>query len=125
MPSRYRHNPANSLADVVDNAERIAGYTAGMDRFGFENDGLVRDGVERCIERICEAVHRFGDGAEALMPGHPWSDIRGMGNRLRHAYDRVELEFLWNTARERVPALAADAQRALDRLEAERRGGTG
>jgi uncharacterized protein with HEPN domain len=43
-----------------------------------------------------------------------------MGNRLRHAYDRISLDILWNTVRERVPALAADAQRALDRLCAER-----
>lgn len=27
--------------------------------------------------------------ADQLMPGRPWPDIRGMGNRLRHAYDRV------------------------------------
>ena len=53
------------------------------------------------------------------MPGHPWGDIRGMGNRLRHAYDRMNTEIVWNTARERLPALAADARRALERLLAE------
>jgi uncharacterized protein with HEPN domain len=26
-----------------------------------------------------------------LVPGQPWNDIRGMGNRLRHAYDRLSL----------------------------------
>lgn len=40
-----------------------------------------------------------------------------MGNRLRHAYDRLDIEVVWNTARDRVPALAADARRALERLE--------
>ena len=50
----------------------------------FEHNGLVRDGVERCLERVCEAIYRLGDKAEALMPGQPWREIRGMGNRLRH-----------------------------------------
>ena len=42
-----------------------------------------------------------------------------MGNRLRHAYDRVNPDIVWNTTRERVPALAADARRVLERLRAE------
>jgi uncharacterized protein with HEPN domain len=40
-----------------------------------------------------------------------------MGNRLRHAYDRLDGESVWSTARNRVPDLAADAKRALQRLE--------
>lgn len=118
MPSR--HDPADSLADIVENAERMEGYLAGMDEAAFECEGRTRDAVERCLERVCEAVHRLGDQAERLMPGHPWSDIHGMGNRLRHAYDRLHLDIVWNTVRERVPALAADAQQALKRLQAER-----
>jgi uncharacterized protein with HEPN domain len=43
-------------------------------------------------------------------------DIRGMGNRLRHAYDRVSLDIVWNTAQDRLPALAAEARRALAQL---------
>lgn len=65
---------------------------------------------------MCEAVYRLADQAEALMPGQPWDDISGMGNRLWHAYDRLDLNILWNTARERVPDLASDAQRALQLL---------
>ena len=117
MPSRpLRHDPADSLADIIENAGRIEGYLAGMDRAAFEADGRTRDAVERCVERVCEAIYRLADRAEALMPGQPWSDIRGMGNRLRHAYDRLDLDILWNTARERVPALADDAREALGRL---------
>jgi len=114
LPSK--HDPADSLAAIVENAERIAGYIAGMDRVGFERSGLVRDAVERCLERACEAAHRLGATAAELMPEQPWSDIRGMGNRLRHAYDRISLDVVWNTVRERLPALEADARRALERL---------
>lgn len=116
MPSR--HDPADSLTDIVENAERIERHLAGVDRPAFGRDGRTHDAVERCLERVCEAVHRLGGRAEALMPGHPWGDIRGMGNRLRHAYDRINPDIVWNTARERVPPLAADARRALGRLEA-------
>ena len=60
---------------------------------------------------------RLGEQADDLMPGQPWSDIRGMGNRLRHAYDRVDVDILWRTATNRVTELAAAARRALAQLE--------
>jgi uncharacterized protein with HEPN domain len=50
------------------------------------------------------------------MPNQPWSDIRGMGNRLRHAYDRLDLDIVWNTAGDLLPLLAADARHALVQL---------
>jgi len=41
-----------------------------------------------------------------------------MGNRLRHAYDRIDLDVLWNTIRDRLPSLKADVEQALLGLEA-------
>lgn len=114
MPSK--HDPADSVADIIENVERVEGYLAGMDRQTFEWDGRTRDAVERCLERVCEAAHRLGERAEELMPEQPWSDIRGRGNRLRHAYDRVSLDIVWNMARDRLPALAAEARRVLPQM---------
>lgn len=113
----FKHRSDDCLADIIDNIERIDGYTAGMDRSGFERNGLVRDGVERCLERICEAVFRLGSRAEELMPGQPWGDIRGTGNRLRHANDRISLEVIWDTIRRDLPGLATAAREALAKLE--------
>ena len=114
MPSK--HDPADSLADIIENAERIETYLAGMDRTAFASNGLTRDAVERCIERVCEAAHRLGERAAELMPNQPWGDIRGMGNRLRHAYDRISLDVIWNAALNELPRLAIDARHALAQL---------
>jgi uncharacterized protein with HEPN domain len=40
-----------------------------------------------------------------------------MGNRLRHAYDRIDLDVLWNTVQNRLPSLKADVEHALEGLE--------
>ena len=116
MPSR--HDPATSLADILENLERIEGYVAGLDREAFGGDTLRRDAVARGLERICEAAFRLGEKAAELVPSQPWGDIRGMGNRLRHAYDRIDLDLLWNTVRDRLPSLKADAEQALMNLKA-------
>lgn len=111
-----RHHVADCLEDMLDNIARIEGYTADLDRATLERDGLRRDAVERCLERICEAAHRLGDRAAVLMPDQAWVDIRGMGNRLRHAYDQIDLAVVWNVITERLPHLKADAAQALERL---------
>jgi uncharacterized protein with HEPN domain len=118
VPSRQ--DPAASLADILENLERIEGYVAGLDREAFGGDTLRRDAVERCLERICEAAFRLGEKAAELAPSQPWGDIRGMGNRLRHAYDRIDLDVLWNTVRDRLPSLKADVERVLVGLRARR-----
>lgn len=99
--------------DMLENIERITSYVAGMDRDTFQQDGRTRDAVERCLERLCEAAFRPGDRAAALMPNQPWGDIRGMGNRLRHGYDRLSLHVVWSSIQNELPSLEADVRRAL------------
>jgi uncharacterized protein with HEPN domain len=105
------------LADIVENVERIEGYVRDLDREHFGHDGRTRDAVERCLERICEATRRLGDRASVLMPDQPCADIRGLGNRLRHAYDRVSAGVIWDTVIGDLPGLRASATRASEQLQ--------
>lgn len=107
---------------MVENATRIEGYLRGMDKQSFSTNGLVGDAVERCLERICEAAHRLGPEATLLMPSQPWADIRGMGNKLRHAYDRIAADVIWETVHRDIPSLASDARRALALIDRSRGG---
>jgi uncharacterized protein with HEPN domain len=107
------HDPAESLVDIIENAERIEGYLTGMDRDTFAASGLVRDAVERCLSESVRPHTAWVSMRPRLMPDQPWSDIRGMGNRLRHAYDRISLDVIWNAARYDLPGLTADARRVL------------
>jgi uncharacterized protein with HEPN domain len=110
---RSKHDPGESVADILENIAHIESYVSGIDRKGFEDDRHTRDAVERCLERICEAAFQLGDTGPALMPEQPWHDIRGMGNWFRHGYDRIELDVVWRTVQNRLPSLKADAERAL------------
>jgi Protein of unknown function DUF86 len=50
------------------------------------------------------AAIRLGDAAPLLVPSQPWRDIRGMGNRLRHAYDRISVDVIWNAIGSDLPS---------------------
>ena len=67
------------LQDIIDNAQAIFSYTEGMDEAAFQENRMVHDAVERCLERICEAASKLGDMAVHLMPDQPWHKIRAFG----------------------------------------------
>lgn len=74
------------------------------------------DAVERCLERISEAAAKLGDLAPALVPGQPWQEIRALGNRLRHEYDIIREDRLWDIVRLDLPLLCAACEDALRQL---------
>jgi len=115
----FEHDPAECLEDILDNIARIESYLMGFTREMFEGDDRTRDAAERCLERICEAVFRLGTRATEHMPGQPSGAIRGMGNRLRHAYDNIDMSLVWDTIQDDLPTLKADAERALAALRCE------
>ncbi len=73
----------------------------------FRQDLTTIAAVERKLLVISEAAIRLKEDAAKLCPGLPWPEIRGIGNWLRHQYDRVDLETLWNTLQDDLPPLSA------------------
>lgn len=84
---------------------------------GLRLDPKTRDAVERCLERISEAAAKLGDEAGELVPGQPWSEIRALGNRLRHEYDRVRVDRLWAIIVQDLPSLQTACEAGLAKLE--------
>jgi uncharacterized protein with HEPN domain len=110
--------PARRLEDIVENAQAIQRYVAGMDGKSFEKDTKTYDAVERCLERISEAAAKLGDLAPSLVPGQPWQEIRALGNRLRHEYDAIREDRLWDIVQIDLPPLCTACEEALQRLRA-------
>jgi len=92
------------LQDIVDNIDRITGYTAGLTYDSFAADNRTIDAVERCLQRITEAVLKIGpDRMAAISPQTPVDAVRGLGNMLRHDYDLVDLGTIWRTIHASLP----------------------
>ena len=113
MPS---DKPGRRLEDIVENVQVIQGYVAGMELTEFGRDQKTYDAVERCLERISEAAAKLGDLAASLVPGQPWQEIKALGNRLRHEYDAIREDRLWDIVQIDLPPLCAACEEALRRL---------
>ena len=102
------------IEHIVENAERIASYVAGLDYAAFAADPKTIDAVERCLARITEAAIRAGDETMAsIAPDIPPHIYRGFGNALRHDYDLMDMRTIWQTSTSDVPMLREACERAL------------
>jgi uncharacterized protein with HEPN domain len=111
MPFRDTHS---TLGDILESIQTTQRFVEGLDLDALVADERTQAAVERKLQVLSEAAIRLRDDAEALCPGVPWRDIRGIGNWLRHQYDRVDLETIWNTIQDDLPALKAAVEKALE-----------
>jgi uncharacterized protein with HEPN domain len=112
--------PANLLlADMREAADRIARYTASLDLQGFVKDEKTADAVVRNLEIIGEAANRLPEAVRASAPEVDWRGIVGLRNRVVHVYFGVDLQMVWEIARNDLPAFRT----ALTRLGAQPPGG--
>jgi len=81
--------------DILDNARSVLSYTEGMAYNDYLANSLVQDASERCLARISEAAIKLGAFAPDLLPEHDWPNIRGIGNLLRHDYDKLNIDRIW------------------------------
>ncbi len=113
MPSS---DPIQRFTDIIDNIGRIEHFTQGLNAKTFAANDQVIFAVKYALVIISEATAKLGDTAADLRPDIPWREIRGLGNRLRHEYDTVDLARVWLVVERDLPPLKAACQDALRAL---------
>ena len=99
--------------DILDNARSVLTYTEGMTYAQYLTNPLVRDGSERCLARISEAAVKLGPFAPDLLPKHDWTGIRGIGNLLRHDYDKLNIDKIRQIIEHKLQPLIIDIEVAM------------
>jgi uncharacterized protein with HEPN domain len=100
----------DALQDILTAIRRVQGFPI-PDRETFMASDVLQDAVVRNLEIIGEATKRLSDACRQQHPQIPWRQMAGMRDVLIHAYDRVDLEEVWITLSEQLPALQAQIER--------------
>ena len=112
-----QRDPRVFLWDVREAADDIAQFTEGLDIDGYEQNKLVRAGVERKFEIIGEALNLLARHAPHL--AERVKDLRRIvdfRNVLIHGYATVNDEHVWRIAHESLPGLRETISAMLDEL---------
>jgi len=102
------------LEDILEAIAVIAEYTAGKTFDDYVAERMLRDAVERNVERISEASRHIPGSRKARHPEIPWQEVAGIGNILRHAYPIVDDSVVWEVVVRDLPPLKAAAEQMLN-----------
>lgn len=119
-----RHSLIPRLSDIIEAIGHIRSETTGVTLDAFESDWRMRWVVERGIEIISEASRYLTAEVKARHPEVPWPKVAGIGNVLRHDYDRIAPDVLWTVARDDLPPLEGACREELAAEMARARGDT-
>ena len=106
------------LEDIRASAVFILDATDGKNLEQYTSDGVLRAAVERHFEIIGEAMNRLAshDPDTAKRIGN-YPRIIAFRNVLIHGYDLVDHKEVWTVIRDHLPALRAQVESLLRKLE--------
>ena len=105
------------LKHILDAIVRIEEYTARIEYKDFMENHLIQDGVIRQIEIIGEAAKMVSNEIREKHLDIPWKDMAGMRDKLIHDYLGVDMDALWGTVENDIPALKSKLKDLIAKRE--------
>ena len=93
------------LDDILTSIERLKEYTKNLSKEDFSKDQKTIDAVVRNVEILGEAARNIPEDFKEKHSGLPWSKMISMRNKVIHEYSGVDVDILWQTVQEDIPAL--------------------
>ncbi len=101
------------LSHMLDSAKWIKVIASECKRDDLDNNRMLTNALVRELEIIGEAASKVSIDERDKLPKIPWRAIINMRNRLIHAYDKVDIDILWDTIINNIPQLIEDLERHL------------
>jgi uncharacterized protein with HEPN domain len=112
-------DPTVAIRDCLAEIAILHDIAARMTLATFRADPIVRRAAAYAIQTISEAVRHLPDDWLADYPTEPWGQIKGIGNRIRHEYFRLDDTLLWEVMTTDIHALRTVLEAMLTRYAAE------
>jgi uncharacterized protein with HEPN domain len=102
MPTR---TPLLRIYDMLESIRGIEKAIAGKSYRDYERSWVLRSALERGIEVISEASRHLARELKSQHKDVRWKDIAGIGNILRHDYQRIDGQIIWKAVKDDLPIL--------------------
>lgn len=101
------------VSDILDACHEILDMVQAMDYLAFSADLKTIRAVELNFIIMGEAASAIPEFIQESHPEIPWHQMRGVRNRLVHAYYEVSPAILWQTVTVDIPLMIPALKRLL------------
>jgi uncharacterized protein with HEPN domain len=110
-------SPRARLFHIRDEIDGVAAIVKGLAFEQYQGSYLHRRAIERAAQIVSEAAKALPPELLTSHDDAPWKSIIGIGNVLRHEYQRLDDRQLWEIATVHLPALRPIVKRMIEELE--------
>lgn len=108
-PTRLRH--------MRDAAKEALEMSQNETRASLDADRKLSLALTRLLEIIGEAASNVSAAKQAEIPQIEWAKMRGMRNRITHAYFEIDLDVVWDTVTRDLQPLVDELERVLCEMQ--------
>jgi len=103
------------LLHMIEGIKRLKRIFADVSKADFLEDLRLQDASAFDISTIGEAAARVSEEFQHAHPEIPWMKMRGIRNRLVHAFDyeQIDYDIIWTVATVELPELEPKIRAAL------------
>lgn len=112
-----RGDDAIRLRHMLDAAHEAVEFARGKTRLELDRNRMLVLSLVKDIEIVGEAAFQIPPNTRNQLEDIPWDDIIGMRHRLVHAYFEINLDILWRTVNDDLPALIRVLESLLSKEE--------
>lgn len=98
---------------MLDFSKEALALSREKSRETLDQERMLQLSLARLVELIGEAASKIPEEVREKWKGVPWREIINMRHRLIHGYDLLDLDILWQTVEEDLPALVGQLEEML------------
>ena len=93
------------IRDMLDAMDKAVRFVDDLDLSDFKQDEKSGYAVIRCLEIIGEAAKKVPLAVKRKHDAIPWKNLAGMRDKLIHDYAGVDMEIVFMTVKNDIPAV--------------------
>jgi len=98
---------------MLDFSKEALALAREKNREALDQERMLQLSLARLVELIGEAASKIPEEHRERWARIPWREIINMRHRLIHGYDLLDLDILWQTVEEDLPALVKQLEGIL------------
>ncbi len=110
-------SPRLRLLHIRDEIDGMASAVQNVSYVTYRESYTLRRAAERAVQIVSEAAKSLPPELLARHAEAPWNAIIGIGNILRHEYQRVDDRRLWEIVTVHLPQLRPVIMTMIDELQ--------
>lgn len=105
------------IKKIIANIDFVLQHTEGLSLTDVQNDEVLVDSIMFRFIQIAESAHELSPQFIEKTKSLPWQQLKGIRNRIVHAYDVVRTDIIYDTTKNDLVPFKKELEKLVEQSE--------